>query len=126
MRTKLKPCFIFSAEKSIFDGVLNARRTQFVENNLIENKTNYKKLSGAYQGVDGSSFLVLNIDDAVNYAKLYDQDSILCIDENRNVEIYNLKTDLFEKLGKLHSSSVRPALKNYTYDDQSKTYYYTI
>ena len=126
MRTKLKPCYIFSAERSIFDETLNIRRTKYVENNLIENNTKFKKLSGKYQGVDETSFLIENLDDAINYARLYDQDSILCIDETRNVEIYHLSSDIFENLGKLHSSGVKPDKLNYTFDDQSKTYYYTV
>jgi hypothetical protein len=120
-----KRVVIFSIETGTPAGIYDK---QHVENELSQ--YGFKSVLGSYNGVQENSYVVdASTDNALNdvleLAVNYNQESILIVDENRIASLYFIKTGLTTKLGNFTSISALEASKldNWTLDG---TDYYSV
>lgn len=121
MRQFYKPCVIMA---------LNTGDIQKEVNIFNALGLNSKVLEGSYKGQKETSHLIVfnspnQLQDLINLAKTYKQESILIRDSNNAAELFYLKTGVKVPLGHLKLVSKAYALQkdNYTHDLSNNTYW---
>lgn len=89
MRDVVKqPFFILSASDSSLETEVNQDRTTLLRKYLKERNVPFKELLGSYKGTQEHSFLVVDtIENVLQYAKRFAQESILAVDSDRQAEL---------------------------------------
>ena len=133
--TEIKKSFvIISAER--FDKTVEENKKSHLElmTQLKKDKFLIKEIEGVYRGTSEKSILVIlnkkwlftDLGYLKNYASIFDQESILFVDGDRNATLIFMKKPwLEEKLGKFIAvpKGVATQMSNYTFD--GKDYYFS-
>ena len=126
--TEIKKSFvIISAER--FTNTIEENKKNHLElmTQLKKDKFSIKEVDGVYHGTSEKSILVIlnkkwlytDLGYLKNYASIFDQESILFVDGDRNATLLFMKKPwLEEKLGKFISVSkgIATQMSNYTFD----------
>jgi hypothetical protein len=126
--TEIKKSFvIISAER--FTNTIEENKKNHLElmTQLKKDKFSIKEVEGVYHGTSEKSILVIlnnkwlftDLGYLKNYASIFDQESILFVDGDRNATLIFMKKPwLEEKLGKFISVSkgIATQMSNYTFD----------
>jgi hypothetical protein len=114
---------IISAEKPYLDPGLNAARTQILEQQLHETKTNYKRVHIVENGQAAVAFLVnTSIEDALTIARDFDQSKMIYVDSNRFTTSHSAEGG-FRRLGELRAISASEALSAKLYTTDGEKYW---
>ena len=122
-----KPFVIISAENANESKEVNAKKHNELMAQLKRDKFSIKEVEGVYHGTKEKSILVvlnqkwLAVELATfkNYAAIFNQESILFVDEERNASlIFPYNKENSEKLGKFIavSKGIAIQMSNYTFD----------
>ena len=122
-----KPFVIISAENANKSKETNAKKHKLLMSQLKKDKFPIKEVEGVYKGtVEKSILVVLNqrwlaveLATFKNYAAIFNQESILFVDEERNASlIFPYNKENSEKLGKFIavSKGIAIQMSNYTFD----------
>lgn len=122
-----KPFVIISAERFTNTIEENEKKHNELMTQLKKDKFSIKEVEGVYQGtVEKSILVILNkrwlaveLATFKNYAAIFDQESILFVDEERNASlIFTKQPWLSEKLGKFIAvtKGIATQMSNYTFD----------
>ena len=121
-----KPFVIISAERFTNTIEENEKNHNELLTQLKKDKFSIKEVEGVYQGtVEKSILVILNqrwlaveLATFKNYAAIFDQESILFVDEERNASLIFPKGGLSENLGKFIAvtKGIATQMSNYTFD----------
>lgn len=121
-----KPFVIISAENANESKEVNAKKHNELMAQLKRDKFSIKEVEGVYHGTKEKSILVvlnqkwLAVELATfkNYAAIFNQESILFVDEERTASLIFPQGGLSEKLGKFIavSKGIAIQMSNYTFD----------
>ena len=122
-----KPFVIISAERFTNTIEENEKNHNELMTQLKKDKFSIKEVEGVYQGtVEKSIIVILNkrwlaveLATFKNYAAIFDQESILFVDEERNASlIFTKQPWLTQKLGKFIAvtKGIATQMSNYTFD----------
>jgi hypothetical protein len=122
-----KPFVIISAERFTNTIEENEKKHNELMTQLKKDKFSIKEVEGVYQGtVEKSILVILNkrwlaveLATFKNYAAIFNQESILFVDEERNASlIFTKQPWLSEKLGKFIAvtKGIATQMSNYTFD----------
>jgi len=121
-----KPFVIISAERFTNTIEENEKNHNELLTQLKKDKFSIKEVEGVYQGtVEKSILVILNqrwlaveLATFKNYAAIFNQESILFVDEERNASLIFPQGGLSEKLGKFIavSKGIAIQMSNYTFD----------
>ena len=126
---KKKPFVIISAERFTNTIEENEKKHNELMTQLKKDKFSIKEVEGVYKGtVEKSIIVILNkrwlaveLATFKNYAAIFNQESILFVDEERNASlIFPYNKENSEKLGKFIavSKGIAIQMSNYTFDGQ--------
>ncbi len=130
MRARNPKCIIMSAEYYTESEESNKERTSDLYDLIRDSGMGFKMVVGSYKGVMEQSFLVVYSNDQElallnNFAKSFQQESILVLDEDRNASLMYCKDRKIEALGRLREVTKEKAreLDAYTLTNDA---YFTI
>jgi len=117
-----KPFIIISAENANESKEVNAKNHNELMTQLKKDKFSIKEVEGVYQGtvlvVLNRKWLAVELATFKNYAAIFNQESILFVDEERNASLIFPKGGLSENLGKFIAvtKGIATQMSNYTFD----------
>ena len=124
---KKEPFLIFSFFRDGRSPLSPTEETELLERAGLK----YKEVVGVYKGELERSYLVIDQGDAfvrvLDLAAKADQDTILVVDENRESQLYFIKSSKTEYLGEFKCVPETEArqVDSYTFDSERGAYYVT-
>jgi len=125
-----QPAYIISASHVEDSQKQNDEATSLLELGLTRHKIPHKPVRGHYLGADEDSFLCVprNDDDErllLSFARIYCQESVLYLDEDRNATLFFTVGNDRINLGKFRETSRLNAAESegWTFDPSTNTYY---
>lgn len=118
---------LISAERSNLSSEVNQHNTESMRNILSSLGLYFESVKGMYKGTEEHSFMIFGIgykmlERLVNLGAMYNQESILSIDLDRQARLVYLATDEVVHLGTFSEVSSTEGLDAYTITDDNRIY----